>query len=567
MPAGINFGAGTLYVSALPTHNPGNDGARRAINTATGEKYRWVSGTTWEVEPGGGGLENPVDHIDFVASPATSIQPRRLQWNADAGTLDLGMDAAGVVQQIGEELFFRVKNQTGSAIADGTLVMAAGTTGNSGRILVAPSINDGSVPGHMLVGIVTHSLANGADGFATHFGQVRGINTTGAGVGETWADGDLLYPNPAQVGKLTNVLPTGAGLKNPIAIVIHAHSNGSIFVRMSPDNKTTLIYEYDGWEYSEEDLEFICVPPTITPGIYGPFFAKSTNENCGQFWQWDIQAQQWRPYYIYYGQQPTGTANRLASYNSGGSLTSLSWARVVGSILTFDNRVYFGVSDAVRTSNRSPYNSQGPFFARHVNGGQYTDLRLAYGAFDLFREDRNPGGSLITTAITFRNTNTPGDYRSPVPGDEMYVQRARITRRYVAPYDPYSDASSVDFITMYVQSVNAITKDVGVKLQLRTRKNTDPIWTDGGGNIAFELDENLNAALPGYPNTRNDSGLPENMLSTDAAGALKSHSVQDLFSSIPQISDASATNNCIYYSTTQSKLCYKDPGGTVNPLY
>lgn len=30
---------------------------------------------------------------------------------------------------------------------------------------------------------------------------------------------------------------------------------------------------------------------------------------------------------------------------------------------------------------------------------------------------------------------------------------------------------------------------------------------------------------------------------------------------------AAAPNNCIFYSTTLSKLCYKDPGGTVNPLY
>ena len=30
---------------------------------------------------------------------------------------------------------------------------------------------------------------------------------------------------------------------------------------------------------------------------------------------------------------------------------------------------------------------------------------------------------------------------------------------------------------------------------------------------------------------------------------------------------AAAPNNCIFYSTTLSKLAYKDPGGTVNPLY
>lgn len=35
----------------------------------------------------------------------------------------------------------------------------------------------------------------------------------------------------------------------------------------------------------------------------------------------------------------------------------------------------------------------------------------------------------------------------------------------------------------------------------------------------------------------------------------------------PSLADADAVNNSIYYSTTQSKLVYKDAGGTVNDLY
>ena len=35
----------------------------------------------------------------------------------------------------------------------------------------------------------------------------------------------------------------------------------------------------------------------------------------------------------------------------------------------------------------------------------------------------------------------------------------------------------------------------------------------------------------------------------------------------PSLADADAANNTIYYSTTASKLVYKDPGGTVNELY
>jgi hypothetical protein len=34
-----------------------------------------------------------------------------------------------------------------------------------------------------------------------------------------------------------------------------------------------------------------------------------------------------------------------------------------------------------------------------------------------------------------------------------------------------------------------------------------------------------------------------------------------------QVSDASALNNETFYSTTRSKLCYKDPGGTIHDLY
>ncbi len=34
-----------------------------------------------------------------------------------------------------------------------------------------------------------------------------------------------------------------------------------------------------------------------------------------------------------------------------------------------------------------------------------------------------------------------------------------------------------------------------------------------------------------------------------------------------QLADSEAVNDSIYYSTTQSKLVYKDSGGTVNDLY
>ena len=36
---------------------------------------------------------------------------------------------------------------------------------------------------------------------------------------------------------------------------------------------------------------------------------------------------------------------------------------------------------------------------------------------------------------------------------------------------------------------------------------------------------------------------------------------------LPSLADADAANSTLYYSTTQSKLVWKDSGGTVNDLY
>ena len=35
----------------------------------------------------------------------------------------------------------------------------------------------------------------------------------------------------------------------------------------------------------------------------------------------------------------------------------------------------------------------------------------------------------------------------------------------------------------------------------------------------------------------------------------------------PSLTDSAAVNNSLYYSTTQSKLCFKDPSGVSQPLY
>lgn len=159
-------------------------------------------------------------------------------WNTDEETLDVVLD--GAVLQVGQEFIVNVRNNTASTIPNGTPVMLIGTVGNSGRLLVEPM--DGTLQSNAMriVGVTTVSIGAGLDGKVTILGKIRDIDTTGAGVSEVWQDNDVLYVHPTQVGKLTNVAPTSAQIDMPIAVVVHAHASGTLFVRVLPNNRNEI---------------------------------------------------------------------------------------------------------------------------------------------------------------------------------------------------------------------------------------------------------------------------------------------------------------------------------------
>jgi hypothetical protein len=184
------------------------------------------------------GSINNVDYIDFNTS-ATVTQPvaGRLSWNNSDGTLDLGMKGANVTQQIGQEIFYEIRNQTTSSILNGTSLYANGVTAGSGRITAAPFVADGTTEEARYLGLATENISTGVNGFVTHFGYVRGLDTRGdfpssIAVGdELWSVGDILYAHPTVPGKLTIFPPKD---KIYVAFIIIRHqSTGVLFVRPS----------------------------------------------------------------------------------------------------------------------------------------------------------------------------------------------------------------------------------------------------------------------------------------------------------------------------------------------
>ena len=153
-----------------------------------------------------------------------NISGHSLTWNTDEETLDLAQD--GTTLQLGQESHIHVRNNTASAITDGTAVMATGTLGASGRVTVAPMVADGSIEPHFFMGVATETIAAGEDGKVTTFGKVRGIDTS------AYNDGDVLWCDPATAGNLTATQPASPNLKIATAFVVNSHqNNGTLFVR------------------------------------------------------------------------------------------------------------------------------------------------------------------------------------------------------------------------------------------------------------------------------------------------------------------------------------------------
>jgi len=157
-----------------------------------------------------------------------NVETGILSYNANEDTIDL-QHLNGVVQQIGFETFMRVANDTGVTIPEGTIV---GFTGVNGEIKIAPYIADGTSPEVFFIGVTTFDMEDGDTGPVTIYGKVRGLNTTGTPVSETWVVGDILYASPTISGGLTKVRPTAPNKVIVVAAVLSVDATeGAILVR------------------------------------------------------------------------------------------------------------------------------------------------------------------------------------------------------------------------------------------------------------------------------------------------------------------------------------------------
>ena len=163
--------------------------------------------------------------IDFDTTDTIADAIGRLRWNADRGTLNLGLSANATLQ-LGQEEHVYVRNDSNAIITDGTVVVANGV--QQDNITVIPGIANGTVDGMYFLGIATEDIPKNGYGRVTTFGEIHGQDT------HAWPVGTVLWASPTTAGKLTSTKPSAPNLKLPIAFVTRSHPNdGTILVRMT----------------------------------------------------------------------------------------------------------------------------------------------------------------------------------------------------------------------------------------------------------------------------------------------------------------------------------------------
>ena len=184
------------------------------------------------------------DILQYDTAAALEVDAAgEVTWDVDAETLMLGLNANTHIH-IGQDTVYHVLNQTGSDIAKGKTVYATGTVGSSGKITIAPFTADGTYHSKLFMGVTTEAIANGAEGFVTHFGKIRKINTN------AFNEGDILYADPSTAGGLTATRPSAGNNIIAVAIVVtKSVTVGEIFVRPT----------FEGTLENKEDVTFTSV--------------------------------------------------------------------------------------------------------------------------------------------------------------------------------------------------------------------------------------------------------------------------------------------------------------------
>lgn len=170
-------------------------------------------------------VDTLTDKLSLDTAAAATAGVGEFAWDDGNGTAVLGLKGGNVSLQVGQEIVARCYNDSGVALSDGQVVYISGAQGNRVAVKLALATTDGTSAGTL--GMVTESIAVGAEGFITILGTVNGLNTS------SLTQGAIVYLSPTTAGAYTTTKPVAPQHTVTLGYVERVHATvGSIYVKV-----------------------------------------------------------------------------------------------------------------------------------------------------------------------------------------------------------------------------------------------------------------------------------------------------------------------------------------------
>jgi hypothetical protein len=173
-------------------------------------------------------------------------------------TLAIYNSESEITQQLGQEVFIRVYNDSGDVIPNGALVFIDGVNGDLPTISLARSDTSATT---RVIAMATHPIENQTTGFCTVFGSVGQLNTL------AWPVGTPLFLSDINYGQWTDTAPAAPSF--PIAIgtvTAQSETEGKILISIGPTDvaETMVIHDLEINEDLRVNKRFTLNPSAVT---------------------------------------------------------------------------------------------------------------------------------------------------------------------------------------------------------------------------------------------------------------------------------------------------------------
>lgn len=237
----VTAGGGGTTTNAVTFNNSGSGDA--SGTTFDGSVARTISYNTLGAANSGantnitsldsitGGISSP-DFIQFDTAATVTGAVGKVWYDSGDGTLITRLKGNNVDLPIGQENVVLVYNGTGSTITKGKVVAVSGAQGQRPSVVLADADTEAlSAP---TLGVTAEDIANGAEGFVTTFGVIRGIDTS------AFTAGDHVYLSQT-AGGFTATRPSAPAHTVFLGWVVKVNaSSGELFLNIN-----------NGWELDE----------------------------------------------------------------------------------------------------------------------------------------------------------------------------------------------------------------------------------------------------------------------------------------------------------------------------